>query len=257
MRRLTIAFLGQCQVLGYPGVPPDSVFPQICRRLVQAQRPDVKVAVDVVNYQHPLELAEKTAGVLRGLPRVVVIEAVGWMAIRGKEAIDLSRLPRGIKSVVQRVRHLRTVANRLALQLPRGGDLIYNVQYNATHWSSSHIVRGLAPRYQRPSMEQYEAGLDDALSQIKAAGVDAVVQGPGAPNLELDSSGLSPDALEKYRAVEQLARRAAERHGALYVDRWDTVTKGFYLPGHIRPSAQAHTLWGHLLAEQLLSAGLV
>ena len=255
MRRVTIAFLGQCQVSGYPGVPPDAVFPQICRRLVQARRPDVRVEVDVVNYQHPLELPEKTAGVLRGRPRVVVIEAVGWMAIRGKEAIDLSRLPRGVKTAVQRVRHLRVVAGRLAMQLP-AGDLLYKVQHN-TEFFGSGALRGLLPRYPRPTMEQYAHGLADALRQIAAAGVDAVVQGPGAPNLELDSRGLAPDVMEKYRAVEQLARRAAEEHGALYVDRWDTVAPGFFLPGHIRPSAQGHTMWGNLLAEKLLQHGIV
>jgi hypothetical protein len=84
-----------------------------------------------------------------------------------------------------------------------------------------------------------------------------VVQGPGAPNLDLPSRGLATNAVERYRSVEQLARRAAEQHGALYVDRWDTVSPGFFLPGSIRPSAQAHTMWGHLLAEQLLAAGMV
>lgn len=256
MRQLTIAFLGQCQVLGYPGVPPDAVFPQICRRAIEAQRPEVQVDVAIVNYQHPLELPDKTAEALRASPRVVVIEAVGWMAIKGREAIDLSRLPRGVRTAVQRVRHLQVVAGRLAMQVP-GGELIYNVQHNSTHWSSSKLLRGLMPRYPRPSMEQYAYGLEDALRQIDAVGAKAVVQGPGAPNLDLESGRLAPDAMEKYRSVEQLARRAAEQHGALYVDRWDTVSPGFFLPGHIRPSAKGHTLWGNLLAEKLLEHGLV
>lgn len=256
MRRLTLAFVGQCQTVGYPGVPPDAVFPQICRRLVQARRPETLVDVDVREYQHPWELPEKTASVLEHHPRVVVIEAVGWLAIKGTEAIDLSRLPRGVKTAVQRVRHLRHVGSRLTLELP-AGERIYTAQLDAIRWGAN-ILRKIVPRYPRPTIEQYGQSLEEALQQIAAVpGTDAVVQGPAAPNLELDMRGLAPDAIERYRAVAAMARRVAETHGALYVDRWDTTAPGFFLPGSIRPSAKGHTMWGNLLAERLLAAGVV
>lgn len=123
---------------------------------------------------------------------------------------------------------------------------------------ASSLLQPLLPRYPRPSVGEYEDSVADAIALIRSEpGTSAVVQGPGAPNLALDSKRMAPDAMERYRAVNEMARRVAAAHGALYVDRWDTVTGSFFIPGTTRPTRNGHSVWGHLLAEQLLSAGLL
>jgi hypothetical protein len=73
----------------------------------------------------------------------------------------------------------------------------------------------------------------------------------------LDSKKIASDALQRYRAVLAMARRLAAAHNALFVDRWDTVAGNFYLPGSARPTTSGHSVWGHLLADELLRAGVV
>jgi hypothetical protein len=73
----------------------------------------------------------------------------------------------------------------------------------------------------------------------------------------LNSCKLASDAIERYRAVEAMARRVASANDVLYVDRWDSVTPRFFNPGSIRPTPEGHLMWGHLLADELLNAGIV
>lgn len=255
MSRINVAFVGQCHTVGYAGVPPDAAFPEVCRRVLQASRPDHRVELTVEPYYHPAELRDAVAKVLRGKPRVVVIEVVGWLAIAGSNAVDLSKLPRGIRSTFERTRYFRRTRQHIAQQT-RGDGLIVNIQTNALALAGS-VLRPLLPRMPRPSVVDYEACVVDALSLIAAAeGTTAVIQGPGG-NLAVTSKPLPPDATQRYRAVHEMARRVAEANGALYVDRWDTVTGGFFLPGTTRPTAEGHSVWGHLLADELLRAGVV
>lgn len=208
-------------------------------------------------YQHPSDLPDAIAAALRRNPRVVVIEVVGFLTIRGRNSVDLGRLPKGVRSVYQRVRHFRHLSQTFVSKIPKASGLVYSVQRSAFHALGS-MLPGLAPRTMRPTLAEYESFVGRAIDDVKQhAGVYCVVQGPGAPNLTLDARELAADAIERYRGVEQMARRVAETHGALYVDRWDTIAAGFFLPGSIRPSAQGHSVWGHLLADQLLRAGVV
>lgn len=257
MSRSTIAFLGQCHTSGYEGVPPDLTFPQVCRRDLESRRPGTKVDVVILEYHHPGELPRMTARALRARPRAVVIEAVGWLAVNGRPAVDLSRLPRPVSSAYERVRHFRRVTTLISARLPRAAGAIYRIQTGALDLTDG-VLGALIPRYPRPTLEDYESCLDMALDRIAAVpGVGAIVQGPGAPALTFDSRRLPADTLDRYRAVASLARRAALRRGALYVDRWDSVGTGFFLPGTIRPSAGGHLVWGHLLAEALEAGGWV
>lgn len=257
MMPLRIAFVGQCHTVGYPGVPPDAAFPQVCRSVIQARRPEARVEVVPQEYQHPTDLPDAIAAALRRKPCVVVIEVVGFLTIRGRNSVDLGRLPKGVRSVYQRVRHFRHVSQTLVAKIPKASGLVYSVQRGAFH-ALGAVLPGIAPRTTRPTLSEYEEYVGRAIDDVKQhAGVHCVVQGPGAPNLTLDSRHLAADAIERYRGVEQMARRVAENHGALYVDRWDTVASGFFLPGSIRPSAEGHSVWGHLLADQLLRAGVV
>lgn len=256
MSRLTLAFVGQCHTVGYEGVPPDAAFPSVCRNVIQASRPGVHVELLVEPYYHPAELPKATRTVLAQGARVVVVEVVGWLAVSGSEVIDLSRLPRGVRSAYQRAQHLRRAARAVTQKTPQDAGPIFSVRKNALSAASS-LLRPLLPRYPRPTVVQYEHAVAETLAIITAGGATPVVQGPGAPNLALDSRRMASDALERYRAVHHMARRVAEEKRALYVDRWDTVASGFFLPGTVRPTASGHSAWGHLLGHELLSAGLV
>jgi hypothetical protein len=250
MPQITIAFVGQCHTSGYPGVPPEETFPQVCRRAVEAFRPGTTLDLVFAPYQHPSELPPSAEQVLRARPRVVVIEVIGWLAVKGGRAADLSRLPARVRTRYERMKHFRDVSQRLAAQVP---DTLTRVPVNA-----HEILRPLLSRHPRPSVAEYESFVDRTVASIaRVPGTHVVVQGPGAPNLELDVRGLPPDTEERYRAVEAMAKRVAAMRGALYVDRWDSVTSRFYLPGDIRPRTEGHSMWGHLLARELLRAGLV
>lgn len=242
MSRLLITFVGQCHTIGYAGVPADAAFPQVCREVVQASRPGWRVEVRTQPYYHPAELPAAVEKALRDKPRLVVIEVVGWLAVRGTSSVDLSRLPRGVRTVYDRVKHFRH-AKGIARSVPRGAEGLYQ------------FIQPLLPRHPRPSVAEYESCLRQALEKL--ADVQAVVQGPGAPNLDLDWRGVASDALERYRAVHEMSRRVAEEKKVLYVDRWDTVTRGFYPDGGVRPTARAHSVWGQLLGAELLRAGIV
>lgn len=245
MSRLLITFVGQCHTVGYAGVPADAAFPQVCREVVQASRPGRRVEVRTHPYYHPAELMAAVEKALRDEPRVVVIEVVGWLAVRGTSSVDLSRLPNSVRTAYDRMRHFRH-AKAVVRHIPRAAEPLYQ------------FLKPLLPRHPRPSVAEYESSLRQALESVGARdGVQAVVQGPGAPNLDLNSRELPSDALERYRAVHEMSRRVAEERKALYVDRWDTVTRGFYPDGGIRPTARAHSVWGHLLGAELLRAGVV
>jgi hypothetical protein len=255
--RLTIAFVGQCHTVGYPGVPPDVAFPQVCREVVQASRRDQHVEIRLQPYYHPVELESAVTAVLRARPRVVVIEVVGWLAVTGTRAVDLSRLPPGVRQAYQRVRHFRHVSRVIAAKVPVGTGPVFRAATTVDSLAGG-VLKPLLPRYPRPTLAEYEECVSGALQLVAShEGSDAVVQGPGAPNLAMDSRGIAPDVLERYRAVNEMASRAAAAHGALFVNRWDTVTNGFYGPGSIRPTAGGHSVWGQLLAAELLRAGVV
>jgi hypothetical protein len=255
--RVTISFIGQCHTVGYPGVPPDSAFPEVCRRVIQASRPDREVKVHLQPYWHPAELTRAVKKALRSSPSVVVIEVVGWLAVTGSRAVDLSKLPSGVGSAFERARYLRHVATTVGRSVPVGADLIYRAQTSVTALASG-LLRPLLRRYPRPTVAEYEICVEAALDDLLAAtGVSAVIQGPGAPNLTLERPGIAPDAMERYRAVREMARRVAERRQALFVDRWDTVSGGFFIDDSVRPTAGGHSVWGQLLASELLHSGLV
>lgn len=255
MSRLDIAFLGQCHTTGYAGVEPDRAFPEVCRRLLEAARPGHQVELILQPYYHPAELPAVAAAALQRQPRVVVIEVVGWLAMTGSGKLDLSRLPRGVRSAYDRARFFRKASRTIGRQT-RGSNAIHRVSAGALGFAGS-ILRPLLPKLPRPSIGEYEACLSDTLATIRATGIHAVVQGPGAGNFAMMSKRLPPDAVERYTAVRAMAQRVAAAHGALYVDRWDTVSGGFFIPGTTRPTLQGHSAWGHLLADHLLRAGLV
>jgi hypothetical protein len=257
MPAVTIGFVGQCHTVGYPGVPPDAAFPCVCRQAIQERRPAVRVELFVKEYYHPSELPDAVEDALRRSPRVIVVEVVGWLTVRGREAVDLSTLPPGVRSAYQRVRHLRQMSRQMLSGVPKGPDLVYAVHKRSAAWARQ-VLGSLVTRYPRSSVDDYEHFVTEALEVIKNhPNVHGVIQGPGAPNLDVGARSLPPDMLDRYRDVASMARRVAQSQDALYVDRWDTVSPGFFSPGTVRPSAQGHSAWGQILAAELLSAGLV
>jgi hypothetical protein len=256
MSRLAIAFLGQCHTVGYDGVAADRSFPEVCRGVLQAARPEHQVELIVRQYHHPAELPSAAAEALRSGPRVIVVEVVGWLAMVGSNGVDLSRLPRRVRSAYERVRFFRQASRRVALQT-QGADLIHIVREGALGVASS-LLRPLLARLPRPTIVEYEACVGEALDLIAQQGVPAVVQGPGSGNFAVRGVRLPANAMQLYREVAAMARRVAAAHGARFVDRWDTVAGcDFYLSGSTRPSARGHSVWGHLLADHLLRDGLV
>jgi hypothetical protein len=256
MSRLAIGFVGQCHTVGYPGVPPDAAFPEVCRNVLQASRPGHQVEVIIEPYYHPAQLHGAVRAVLRRQLRAVVIEVVGWVAITGTSAVDLSRLPGGVRSAYQRAQYLRR-ASRFVAEKTGGVELVHRVHFSAV--SLAHSVLGpLLPRYPRASVADYEGCVVEALTLIRQTpGATPVIQGPAAATFAVDAKGLASDAMSRYRTVNEMARRVAVAHHVLYVDRWDTSVDGFYLSGTSRPTREGHSVWGHLLADHLLQSGIV
>ena len=225
--------------------------------MLEGTRPDVNVSVVLEPYYHPFELERAVEAVLRRPPRVVVIEVVGWLAVAGTAAVDLTRLPPKVKSVYDRIRHFRHVSQAVVKSIPHGPELVYRVQSAAASLSAD-VLRPLLRRYPRPSVTDYSSALNSALAKLAAREeITVVIQGPGAPNPDLGTRGLPQDVLDRYHAVEEMARHAADVHGAVYVDRWNTVSSRFYSGGSVRPTAVAHRAWGHLLASHLLANEIV
>ncbi len=255
MSLLRIAFLGQCHTVGYPGVPADSTFPEVCRSVVQASRPQHRVEIDPQPYYHPAELPDVVRSVLRRHPRTVVLEVVGWLTVAGEVPLDLSRLPRGVRSAWQRVRFMRR-ATRFVAEQTKSSALVHQVKTSTLELASG-VLRPLLRAMPRATLAEYELCVSDALKAIREAGSVPVVQGPAAAKFTVDFQSIPPDIMERYRAVEQMARRVATAHEAVYVDRWDTVASGFFIPGTPRPNLRGHSVWGHLLADHLLREGVV
>jgi hypothetical protein len=256
MERFAVGFAGQCHTVGYPGVPPDASFPEVFRTAVQASRPHLHVEILIEPFYHPTELADAVRRLLQRRTQVVVIEVVGWLAIHGPSNLDLTRLPRFIRSTCERVRHFKRASESISSST-RDGGLIYKVQLNAIA-AASNVMRPLFPTFPRATPLAYESCLVETLAMLRpVSGTSVVIEGPGAPNQELDWKTIASDAIERSREVNEMARRVAAAHHVLFVERWDTVASGFFLPGDARPSAKGHSIWGHLLAEELLAAGVI
>ncbi|HEX8172617.1 MAG TPA: SGNH/GDSL hydrolase family protein [Thermoanaerobaculia bacterium] len=258
MTVLRLAFVGQCHILGYPGVPADRAFPEVCRGVLQAHRPAHRVSLLLEPYYHPFELEQAVRRALRQKPRAVIVEVPGWLAVSGKPVVDLSRLPSAVRTTYQRVRHFHGMAARVVARTSGAvPQLIYRAETSALALAGG-ALRPLMPRHRRATLLEYEECVSRALAAMaQAPGVQAVVQGPGAPNLALDAPSLPADLVARYHAVREMAPRVAQAHGALFVDRWDTVSRGFFSEGSVRPSAQGHSAFGHLLASELLAHGVV
>lgn len=258
MLELRVAFIGPCHTTGYPGVGPSETFPDVARAAVEAARPGLGIRILTEPCYHPADLPRAAGRAARQRAAIAVIEAVGWFAVRGSQAVDLGHLPRGLRSTYDRVRHLRHVSARVRRHWPVAGTLVAAVETTVAALADGPM-RSLLPRLPRPTLAEYEERLDAALRALRAAGIEVVIEGPGRLSDQLPDRALPPDAAVRYGEVNRMARAVAARHQALFVDRMDATpgTALFYLPGSVRPSRAGHELWGRLLAEHLLRSGLV
>lgn len=240
-------------------MPPGETFPAVMARAIRAARmgPPVQVLQELVF--HPADLPSAARRAARKRPDVAVIEAVGWPAAHGRHPIDLSRLPAGVRSAYDRIRHFRRAATVAVASRPDAASQISRVNRQLTSLASGPL-RLLLRRLPRPSIAEYEVALEDAVRHLRGTGTTVVVQGPGAFNDACAIPGVVSNVTEIYRSVHTMAFQVAERTGALFVDRLTATplsTDRFYLKGQIRPSPAGHLVWGELLAEELLRAGLV
>jgi len=255
MPRVPIAFLGQCHTTGYEGVPAIATFPQVARRVIEAQRHEVSVDVRIEYVGHPADLPRAMETAAADGAKIVVVEIVGWLAVTGRRSADLSKLPSRLRSAYARAQHLHEASRAMTDAWKESGAI---ATVRADMATAAGPMRRLLRRLPRPTVEEYAAFARDGIRRMREhPGAVLVIQGPGAFNRDLDYRSLPPETLEIYRAVDAMARRLAEEHRALYVDRWASIAPGFYLPGSIRPGVEGHAVWGHLLAEKLMSAGLV
>ena len=258
MSELRIAFIGPCHTTGYPGVGPTETFPDVTRRAVEAARPGLALRILTEPCYHPADLPRAARRAVHQRAAIAVIEAVGWFAVRGSQAVDLGHLPRGLRSTYDRVRHLRHVSAQVRRHWPLAGALVAAVETSLAALADGPM-RSLVPRLPRPTLAEYEERLDAAARELRASGVEVVIEGPGLLSDQLDDPALPADAEGRHRAVNLMARGVAARHHAVFVDRVDATpgTALFYLPGSIRPSRAGHLVWGRLLAERLLETALV
>lgn len=261
MAQVGIAFVGQCLVHGYPGVPRSATYPEIVRHHLERERPGLRVRVVAEPFYHPAELQRVLERLLRSVqPDLVVIDVAGWLVANGPTAVDLSRLPWGVRSAYDRVRHLRSVSYGLAARWPGGRGLVMGVQASGRAVVDGPL-RFLVKRYPRPSLEEYERLLEEAVALVtRQPGCELVLQGPSSFNPAETDPACVPESVVLYRAVNDLARRVAAMHGVTFVDRMSLINSAdgdMFLPGSTRLSDRGHQLTGHAVAETLLRGGLI
>lgn len=261
MSQVGIAFVGQCLVHGYPGVPRRATYPEIVRHHLERERPGLHVQVVAEPFYHPAELRGVLARLLPSVrPDLVVIDVAGWLVANGPTAVDLSRLPWGVRNAYDRVRHLRSVSHGLVSNWPLASGLVMRVQASGRALVDGPL-RFLVRRYPRPSLEEYERLLDEAVTLVtRQPGCELVLQGPSTFNPAETDPACVPESAALYRAVNDLARRLAAARGVTFIDRMsliDGANGDVFLPGSTRLSGRGHRLTGHAVAEILLRAGLI
>jgi hypothetical protein len=258
MSDFRVAFIGPCHTTGYPGVGPGESFPEVARAAVEAARPGIGLQILTEPCYHPADLPRAARRAARQHPAIAVVEAVGWFAVRGSQAVDLGQLPRGLRSTYDRVRYLRHVSAGVRRHWPVARTLVAAVETTVAALADGPM-RSLLPRLPRPTLAEYEERLDAAVRGLRTDGIEVVIEGPARLSDQLPDRALPPDAAVRYGEVNRMARAVAARHQAVFVDRMDATpgTPLFYLPGSVRPSRAGHQLWGRLLADSLLRSGLV
>lgn len=252
-----IRFIGQCLLRGYPGVSRDEVFAAVAARRLKSSRGQPRVAISAGEFYHPLQLPRQVDRAV-GRADIVVIDVAGLPLATAPVTIDMSRLPRWVVAVDDRIRHLRELRYQLWVAYPRGERWIELVETHARGLAKS-ALRPLIRHYPRPTLQEYERVLTEAVNRIQRAKLRLVLQGPTGFNPDESDPSYSPDTPRIYDEVNAMARRVAETAGLPLVDR---IAIGhdhpsLFLGGSKRYSPLGHRVMGEALAERLLNSGLV
>ena len=228
------------------------VFAAVAARRLETSLSQLRVTISAGDFYHPLQLSREVYRAI-GRADVVIIDVGAFFVAIAPTTIDLGWLPRWTVAVNDRVRHLRALRQRLLVAYPRGERWVELVE---THARSLGIaaLRPLVRRYPRPTLQEYEWLLSQAVDRLRAAKLRLVLQGPGGFNVDETSPTYSPDTPGIYKQINAMVRRVAETAGLPMVDRMSIGTgqRSLFLGGTSKYSKQGHRVMGEALAEQLL-----
>jgi hypothetical protein len=256
-RPTRIRFIGQCLLQGYPGVGRADVFPALAARRLETSLDETRVVVSAGDFYHPAQLLDE---VDRSLARadVIVIDVAGLPVATGRAAVDMSRLPTWAVGTGERIRHLRQVRHDLLAAHPRGERWVALIEVGALALARN-ALSPLIRRYSRPTLEEYELIVREAVNRIQTAKVRLVLQGPAGFNPDEPGRSYAPDTPRIYDDVNAMTRRIAE---AEHLPMLDRIAIGqdhrtLFLPGSRRYSRLGHRVMGEALAELLLDVGFI
>jgi hypothetical protein len=238
-------------------VARDEVAAAVVARRLEADKRETRVAISSADFFHPSQLPRETAGAI-GQADLVVIDVGAFFVASSARSIDVSRLPRWAAGINERVRHLREVREGVLRAYPRGERWVEAVETGARSLAVA-ALRPLIRHYPRPTLEEYESLLTEAVSRIQGAGLRLVLQGPAGFNLDEMGPAYSPDTPRIYDAINAMARRVAEAAHVPMVDRMAIGRDhpSLFLPATSRHSPVGHRVMGEALAARLLGDGLV
>jgi hypothetical protein len=240
---------------GYGGLGPADIFPALAARRLETSLEETRVDVSAGEFYHPaLLLGEVDRSI--GSAEVIVIDVAALSVATGVDLVDMSRFPGWVVGVNERFRHLRRARRELGTAYPRGERWVELIEAGALGLARN-ALRLLVRRYPRPTLEEYETTLREAVSRIQGANVRLVLQGPTGLNPGAHGPRYLPETPQIYDDVNAMTRRIAEAAQLPMVDRMAIGRHhpSLFLPGSERYSRLGHRVMGEALAELLLDAG--
>jgi hypothetical protein len=234
-----------------------SVFAAVAARRLERARAGLRVSVSAGEFYHPAELSRQVERSV-GRADVLVIDVGAFFAAIGPGAVDLSRFPRWARTLQDRVRHLRAATKWVVARSPRSEQWVQVAETGVLALAAG-ALRPLVRRHPRPTIPEYESVLRTALAAVRQAGVRLVLQGPGGFNPDEVNPGYASDTPAIYEGINAMAHRVATAEAVPLVDRIaiGRAHPTLFLGGTSRYSERGHAVMGEVLADHLLSAGVV
>jgi hypothetical protein len=261
-RTVRIAFLGNCYIFGYRGVPARDTFPEIARRRIEAERPGVRIEVVRTPVYHPADLPRQVARVLvKHSPDVVIIDApASPLAFAGgKPRVSAQGLPRGAARLIDGVQKGFSLLRAFSAE-----HRVVRPAFKAMERMSHAVVdRKIVPvqRHTPPTFEDYERCLEEAIGLVSAQSTTRlIVQGPSGFNIDESHHVYKPGTLDLYRDVNAMVKRVTVTHDVTMIDRQhvvDGANPDMFLGKTVRMSAAGHLATGHALASTILDTHIL
>ena len=260
-RTFRIGFLGNCFIFGYPGVATRDTFPEVARRRIEAERPDVRVEPLRGAVYHPADLGRQVSRFLaKQPPEVLIVDApASPVAANLTPRVDVRGLPAGAARLIdgaqQSLSVLRAFSNRHGVIRPaiRAVDRV----------SRLIVDRKVLPleRHAPPTIDDYERYLDEAIELVSAApATKLIVQGPSGFNHDESHRIFKAGSLDVYRDVNAMVKRVTSTHDVTMIDRQQFIEGAdhtLFLGNTVRMSPAGHLSTGQALADAILSAGIL